>query len=113
MNHTSDVTAVREIARLVLDHRLSVLREAAARRDLSEAQIAALALGAGPTDLPPLQAGQVGFRYQIWADVRRAELNSLLSRQTADWLAARDEAKLAFGRADALRRVAERVAMRK
>jgi hypothetical protein len=102
------MSGLHELARLVLDHRLSVLREVADRRDQSKAQIAALNLDPGSSDLAPAQAGQVAFRYQLWADVRRAELNSLLSRQTAEWLAARDEARVALGRTDALRALAGR-----
>jgi hypothetical protein len=109
MTRVRDIAGLNDLSRLVLDHRLSILREAAVRRDQSLAQIAALSLQAGPTDLPPVEAGQVAFRYQLWADARRAELNSLLSRQTADWLAAREEAKLAFGRAEALRSVEGRL----
>jgi hypothetical protein len=104
MTRVRDIAGLNDLSRLVLDHRLSILREAAVRRDQSLAQIAALSLQAGPTDLPPVEAGQVAFRYQLWADARRAELNSLLSR-----LAAREEAKLAFGRAEALRSVEGRL----
>jgi hypothetical protein len=109
MTRAGDIAGLGNLSGLVLDHRLSILREAAVRRDQSIAQIAALNLQTETTDLPPVEAGQVAFRYQLWADARRAELNSLLSRQTADWLAAREEAKLAFGRAEALKGLVGRV----
>lgn len=113
MTESKDLAGLGDLARLVLERRLSILREAALRRDLSRTQLAALSLEPGQTDLPPVQAGQVAFRYQLWADTRRAELNILLSRQTAEWLAAKEEAKAAFGRAEALRGLMEHRVHRK
>jgi hypothetical protein len=113
MSRAKDLAKLGGLARLVLDHRLALLREAADRRDQSRQQIAALDQGAEPTDLPPLAAGQVGILYQSWADARRSELNMLLARQTADWLEARQNAQTAFGRAEALRGAVGRLADRK
>ena len=47
--------------------------------------------------------------YGRWADARRAEINQVLARQTGQWIEARDAAKIAFGKADALRRLMERL----
>jgi hypothetical protein len=109
MTKARDLARLQDLSRLLLDQRLSVLREVAARRALSERQLSELNLAPAPTGLGPVTSGQVAFRYQIWADARRAELNALLARQTAEWLSARDDAKLAFGRAEALQAVARRV----
>jgi hypothetical protein len=76
-------------------------------------QIAALDQTAEPVDLPPVAAGLIGLRYQLWADRRRSDLNTVLSRQTADWLNAQQDARLAFGRFEALREVSRRLAERK
>jgi hypothetical protein len=72
-------------------------------------QIAALDHPAEPEGLDLAPAAQVALRYQLWADIRRAELNTVLARQTADWLAAREDARHAFGRAEALRGIATRL----
>jgi hypothetical protein len=53
-------------------------------------------------------AVQAGLLYERWAEARRAEINLTLARQTAEWIEARDAARQAFGRADALRRLSDR-----
>jgi hypothetical protein len=113
VTRAKDLAALQGLARLLLDHRLSALRAAAERREQSRMQIAALDVTAVPSDLPPVAAGQVALRYQLWADVRRSELNTVLARQTAEWMSAQDDARLAFGRAEALRGIAARLAARK
>jgi hypothetical protein len=112
MTRAKDILALQGVARLILDHRLTALRAAADRREQSRMKVAALDRTAVPADLPPIAAGQVALRYELWADARRSELNMVLARQTADWMAARDEAREAFGRAEALRGIAARLAAR-
>jgi hypothetical protein len=104
-----DIASLQALARLVLDHRLSQLRLAAIRREQSRQQIAALEVSPEPTDLGLAATGQVALRYQTWADSRRTELNTVLARQTAECLAAREEARQAFGKTEALRGIAERL----
>jgi hypothetical protein len=113
MTRKSDIAALQGIARLLLDHRLSVLRAASDRRAQSRMQISALDQVAGPADLPLLAATQATLRYELWADIRRSDLNTVLARQTAEWMSAQDEARHAFGRAEALRGIATRLAARK
>lgn len=113
MSRAQDLAMLGQLARLVLDHRLSLLRQAADRRERSRQQIADLDRMAGPADLPTVTAGQVALRYQLWADARRTELNTQLARQTVDLLGARQDAETAFGRAEALRGIAGRLAVRK
>ena len=113
MSRAKELAQLGGLARLVLDHRLALLREAADRRDQSRQQIAALDQSVEPADLPPVAAEQVALRYQLWADARRTELNTVLARQTADWLEARQNAQTAFGRAEALRGAVGRLADRK
>jgi hypothetical protein len=113
VTRAKDVAALQGLARLMLDHRLSLLRSAAERREQSRRQIVALDGVEPAADLPPVTAGQVALRYQLWADARRSELNMVLARQTAEWIAAREAASLAFGRAEALRGIAGRLAGRK
>jgi hypothetical protein len=102
MSRAKDLSRLQVLAALVRDHRLGQLQAAATKRAQSEAQIAALAKP-DATDLPPIAGQLVALRYQTWADCRRTELNLVLARQTADWLAARDAARKAFGQAEALK----------
>ena len=104
-----DMVKITSLMQLVLDNRLQQLREAAEARDQSLMQMAAVTAAAAPADLPAVTAGIVGLTYQRWADVRRAELNTVIARQTADWMAAKSAASLAFGRAQAVRGIAERL----
>jgi hypothetical protein len=113
MSRVKDISRLQDLAALVRDHQLAQLRDAAARCEQSKMQISALEREPSDTGLDPVGAGLVGLRYQAWADVRRSELNAVLARQTADWLAVREEAKTAFGRAEALRAVAARQLSRK
>lgn len=108
MTFGKDIGRLTELADLIRDQRLNLLREAAERRDQSLRQIAALERPAAAPELSLLTEQLVGLRYQAWADHRRSELNTVLARQSADWLAARDEARQAFGRAEALRALAAR-----
>jgi len=97
-----------EISRLMLDHKLAALTRATSARDESRARLAGLALPPAQTDLPLAAAAQAGLLYERWAEARRAEINLTLARQTGEWIEARDAARQAFGRADALRRLSER-----
>lgn len=101
------------IARMILDARLAELRRASEAR---EASLRALAAFDRPmpeaAEISPVALAQAAVAYQAWADARRAEINPRLARQTAEWLDRRDAAAKAFGRAEALARVAERLAKR-
>lgn len=112
MTRPGDIAALQGLARLLLDHRLSQLRLAADRREQSRMQIAALETESRPTGLGLAAAEQVALRYQLWADVRRSELNTVLARQTVEWMAARDDARHAFGRTEALQGIATRLPRR-
>jgi len=102
-----------ELARLVLEAELSALRgrrEALARTearlaDLSTAVERQAAIVAQDLEAPV--AGPVHARWGAWVEVRRIELNLRLARGRAEAEAARQTARDAFGRAEALRRAAE------
>lgn len=113
MSQKHDIQRLEGLAQLMLDHRLGRLREAADLRDRSRMQLRAVNAAAEPADLPPVAAGLVGIAYQRWADVRRAELNAVIARQTVDWMQARAEAGNALGRMQALRGVAEMLQKRR
>lgn len=107
MNRRAEIAKLQVLAQLVLDHQLSGLRKAADAK--AQSQAALLRLAQPPCDADGLQgaaAELAGLSYQRWADARRAEINQVLARQTHDWLEARDQAKLAFGKAEALRKLA-------
>lgn len=101
---------LKDLAGLMLDHRLEHLRRAAEAKAQSEAALARLAIppAPAPEGLEGASAALAGLAYQRWADARRAEINQTLARQTHHWMEARDAAQKAFGKADALRRLMEK-----
>jgi hypothetical protein len=102
MSRSADLRRLQALAQLTLDHRLQALNQASDRLERSRMQLAAVNGAAAPADLQPIAAGLVDVAYRRWADVRRAELNALLARQTAEWIEARAEAATALGRVQAL-----------
>ena len=110
MSKASDLGKLADVAQLILDHRLGQLRSAAAELERSSMQLAALNQPPSPQlDLEPMTAEKVARAYDRWSDVRRAELNLVMARQTADWIEARAEAQTAFGRVQALQGLATRL----
>lgn len=93
------------LADLVLQDRLAKLRRAATARTATQAQIAALA-EAPAEGLDPVAAARQSLQYQLWADARRQELNLVLARQTAQWMAEQMTATQAFGRAQVAAQIA-------
>lgn len=110
MSRIRELQAIAAVSQLVLDHRLATLRDAAVQLDRSRAQLTAINAAAVPADLPTVAAGLVDVGYRRWADTRRTELNTVMARQTAVVLDARVEASTAFGRLQALRGLADRLA---
>jgi hypothetical protein len=108
MSRAKDLTRLAEVAQLMLDHRLGRLRDASAQLDRSRMQLLAINRAAGTADLPLAAAGKVALAYDRWADVRRAELNLVIARQTAEMLEARSDAGIAFGRLQALQGLSRR-----
>lgn len=103
MTKAQDMTRIAELAQLMLDHRLGQLRTTRVELDRSKSQLQAINAAAEPANLPLVASQTVGLTYQRWADVRRSDLNLVISRQTADWIGAREAAGIAFGRLHALR----------
>jgi hypothetical protein len=108
MTRPGDINRLRPLAQVILDQRLARLRDLATCKDRSLAQIAALDQPLAAPGIGGVARDLVALRYQGWADQRRRELNLLLARQTADWVEARDAARLAFGRAEVLRTLGQR-----
>jgi hypothetical protein len=108
MSRASDLSRLAGLAQLMLDHRLGLLRTRADELDQSRMQLAAVNDAAQPAGLEPVIAQRVELVYDRWADVRRSELNLVISRQTVSWLDARSEAQTAFGRMQALQDLAAR-----
>lgn len=109
MNQKEQVQRLRALTGLILDMRLSDLRAAARAKQESLDRLAALHAPQA-TDLPPIAAAQADILYQRWAEQRRAEINLILARQTAEVLEARAMARRAFGQTEALRGLAEKTA---
>ena len=102
MSKAKDLSRLADLAQLMLDHRLGQLRASADQLDQSRMQLAAINRAAEPADLDPVTAVRVGLGYDRWADVRRADLNLVIARQSAAWHEARSEAQSAVGRVQAL-----------
>lgn len=107
MSKAKDLARLTELAKLTLDHRLGQMRAASHALERSRDQLAAINEAAKPADLPMVAGARAEWAYRRWADQRRSELNLVIARQTADWLTARDEAKTAFGRREALNGLAQ------
>lgn len=113
MSKARDLSRLADLAQLMLDHRLGQLRQSADALDQSRMQLAAVNRAAKPADLDPVTAARVGLGYDRWADVRRAELNLVIARQSAAWHEARSEAQTAFGRVQALQALATQAKARR
>jgi hypothetical protein len=110
MSQKQQLANLRQISALLLDSRLSTLNAAARAKQESEAQIAGLnQMPAKPENLSDVALERVSLTYQRWADTRRLELNMLLARQTVTWMEARDAARQAFGKKEALGGVAAKL----
>lgn len=95
----------------MLDVKLAALHLAASNRQQSLDLLAELNTPLAPTDLSPVADQQAVLRYQNWADTRRAEINLLLARQTAEMLAARAAASQAFGKDQALQSLQTKIGL--
>lgn len=114
MSQKQQLAKLQQIAGLMLDSRLAALQTAARAKAESEAQLAGLAVElAAPADISAAAAERAALNYQRWADARRAELNLLLARQTVAWMEARDAARIAFGKTEALAGVASKLTARR
>ena len=110
MTQKQDLTKLRLISDLMLETRLARLTAAAHAKQQSENQLAGLAQTCSMTDgVEPVAAQLAALNYQRWAEARRAEINLLLARQTAEWIEARDAARTAFGRAEVVGKLQQRL----
>ena len=114
MNQKQQLAKLQQIAGLLLDSRLAALQTAARAKAESEAQLTGLAdFVVASADISTVAAEKAALTYQRWADTRRVELNLLLARQTVAWMEARDAARVAFGKTEALAGVARKLAARR
>ena len=103
MSQKQQLAKLGQLSNLLLDSRLAVLQAAARAKLESEVQLAGLMSNSPVAEQVSEIAGALAaLNYQRWADVRRAELNMLLARQTVTWMEARDQAREAFGKKQAL-----------
>lgn len=109
MTRQQDLDRLELLAQLRLDHQLARMRTAAMALDRSKTQLRAIDAAPLSADLTLVSGAMVEISYQRWADLRRSELNLVIARQTADWLAEREKAKTAFGQRRALRELASSV----
>lgn len=104
------LTALTEMLQQV---QLAALSQAEAARQGTLAAISRLDQPSVGTELDPVTVGLVQISYARWADLRRAELEKTLTRQTVACDAAQSVARTAFGRHQALQNVAARLAAQK
>ena len=104
--------ALNSVVQLQLDLAQARLHKHAAEREATRALITGLDRPSRLTGEDPILSAKVDLVYQSWADGRRAELNTILARQTAIWMESVSEARQCFGKMDALRQVATRLAVR-
>ena len=97
-----------ELSSLILDTRLLALETAARARQNSLDRLAEINKPSAAANLPLVAAAEVALRYELWADQRRSEINTVLARQTAEWDEARQEAARAFGRNQVLGKLRDR-----
>lgn len=93
---------LQDLAQMVLDAKLADLRLIVRARDASLAHLAELNRPFAETDLNPIAEAEAAIRFQRWADMRRAEVNQILARQTAMLHEMHSATQTAFGRANAL-----------
>lgn len=105
MKPKDQIARLQQITQLMLDARLNDLEVAARAKAESQARLAGLQGGCAE-DVSAVAAAQAEMLYQRWADARRAEINMTLARQTAEWMEAREAARCAFARTEALRALA-------
>ncbi|MDO9526063.1 MAG: hypothetical protein Q7J57_11110 [Gemmobacter sp.] len=109
MSKSKDIQHLAVIATLARDIKLSKVAKAGAARNKSLQQLIALSPPTvSDSDLPPLVVADATLRHQHSAARKRAEINRTLAQQTALWLQARDDARIAFGRADVLTRLSKK-----
>ena len=93
----------------LLDLRLAELRRCARSMAETRGRIEILSRDPVPDpDLPIAASALIEHQDRLWADARRAEELQVLARQTAEWLEAKDRARMALGRSDVLARLLDR-----
>ncbi len=109
MSEKEKLGRLAEIGQLLFDQKMMVLERAARARQASLDRLAELDRPMPATDLPLVTAQEIALRHALWADHKRREINTMLARQTAEWLEAREEASRAFGRNQVLGRLKDQL----
>ena len=110
MTNQDQMRRLQQVAALLFDSKLTNLKATARAMQQTKDHLADLTARPVPAqDLPQLAMEIAALRYERWADLRRQDLNLALARQTAAWLDARDAARLAFGKNQALEAIAARL----
>lgn len=105
---TPDEARLLRIAATIRDKRLQDLAAATADCEATRAKLAALGAHGRESGLSPWEAAFAIERHDMWLMQRRAALNLQLARQMAEWERLHAEARLSFGRAQALEGVLRR-----
>ncbi|MCW1919181.1 hypothetical protein NX862_10455 [Rhodobacter sp. KR11] len=105
MSEKEKLGRLTEISQLLFDQKMFVLERAARARQSSLDRLSELDRPMDAADLPLIQAQEIALRHALWADHKRREINTMLARQTAEWIEAREDASRAFGRNQVLNRL--------
>ncbi|MFD1913605.1 hypothetical protein [Halodurantibacterium flavum] len=106
------LAALRSLTTAAREARLAELRRAAAARDATLAMLARIDRRS-MVDPGDIAAHCAQALYAQWQQNQRRHLNLRLARETAIWLAAKEEAARAFGRDEVLGKLIERAGARK
>ena len=114
MTTRADLKRLGQLTGMMLKIRLAELHRAAAQRAECEDRLKALQLPpTNPEGLEGAAAELAHLNYQRWADMRREEINRQLAQRTVTWLEAVETARAAFGKDQALGKIASLLPARK
>ncbi len=98
--------ALKRLSGLIMDLHLAELRRAEAERQTLRDRIATLSEPpAVPVDLPPQVGAEVAMRYNLWAELRRHEVEAALATKAQECETLRARARISVGRDGAVARL--------
>lgn len=106
MKNKAHMRRLSTLTKVILDLRLAELEQSARARAETLDRLADLNKREH-ANLTTIAEFNADLLYQRWADGRRAEINMVLARQTAEWLTRQDTARRALGQTQALGKLLE------
>jgi hypothetical protein len=101
--------ALKRLSGMIMDLHLAQLRRAEAERRALLDRIATLSEPpAVPKDLAPHVAAEVAMRYNLWAELRRHEVEAALATKAEECEALQARARISVGRDGAVARLSDK-----